>query len=455
MDRIKISEIMDEYTDNDMILNAESDIDTEKVKKNVLKMTKRRTIKKPVKAIIAIAAAAACLSAVTVTADLPERFFGSVHGKTNALVILNRGGVTWRMLDDVEDPFEYRDGRIIFTAMGGEEDITDLIDDETPYIASYTSFETGMTNYIAVGGTPGHTGFQEFINFGTKEEPCWGGYGVFAQKGGNISVYGVNVNYCGLTFEQEGELEQCDVTHYSDYGYAPGEYEAKFVKLADYKARLMPWVVNAAKEIDVFEAKERMNEDVPFEIDDYQFIASALGGGLIFMDSSHDYEAEMLERVFAADISLLNSSPIEVRDERIFVTVNGEEKDITDLIDENTPYIEAIEGPLCETWLIAGGTAENCAGVVVYNIANNTLLHDTDTFRLIDRANNLIALGDRINTDNYFAVDGEEISLEQLKEYLMQGVDLTGRFTVENSSPEWYKAACEELAIDVHLSYAE
>lgn len=453
MNRIKISEIMDNYTDNDMILNAEADIDTEKVKKNVLKMTKRRTVKKPVKAIIALAAAVACLSAVTVAADLPERFFGSIHGKTNALVTLHRGGVDWT-IDDAEDPFEYRDGRIIFTAMGGEEDITDLIDDETPYIASYVSFETGMTNYIAVGGKPGRTGFQEFINFGTEEEPCWGGYGVFAQKGGSVSVYGVNLNFCDLTFEQQCELEEYDVTHYSDNGYSFEEYDAKFVKLGDAGARMMPWVVNAAKEINVLEAKERMNEGIQFETDDDMFLQSVLGGGRIFMDSTYFFEAEFLERIYGADISFVNNSPVELRDGRIFVTVNGEEKDITDLIDENTPYIEAIEGPLCEAWLIAGGTAENCAGVIVFNIANNTL-GDSDPFRRIDRANNLIALGDRIDTSNHFAVDGEEISGEQLKEYLMQGVDLNGRFSLENSSPEWYKSACEKLTIDGHLNYAE
>lgn len=460
MKQIEISEIMDEYVDNDLFFDGESEINTEAVKSKTfgkiqgLSIAPKKKIKRPAKIIAAVAAAALCLSAVSVAADLPERFFGSIRGKTNAVVTLNRGNINWDF-DDVTDPFEYRNGRIIFTAMGGEEDITDLIDDETPYIASYVSYETGLTNYIAIGGEPGHTGFQEFINFGTEEEPCWSGYGVFAQKGFPVSVYGVGIEYCGLAFDEIGELEKSDIAHYKEDGYSMEELDAKFVKTFDAEARMMPWAVNAAKEINVLEARERMENNPYFTDRDADFIHMVLGGGLIFMDESHDFDAEDFERIYGADISLVGSSPLEVKDGRIIASVNGTEKDITDIVDDNTPYIEAIEGAPCEAWLIAGGTAENCKGVVVYNIASNTLADNERGFRLIDRANNLIALGDKIDTDNYFAVDGEEISYEQLKDYLMQGVDLTGRFSLGNSMPQWYSAACEQLAIDGHLNYAE
>ena len=65
-------------------------------------------------------------------------------------------------------PVILEEGRLWFTADGQHMDITDLIDQETPYI--YTAFNrlTGRPSYIIVGGTPYDFGYAEvWINRGT------------------------------------------------------------------------------------------------------------------------------------------------------------------------------------------------------------------------------------------------------------------------------------------------
>lgn len=70
---------------------------------------------------------------------------------------------TWGSNDFTNgDPVEIRDGRMWFVADGKELDITDLVDEDTPYI--YTStLSDGHTSYVIVGGTPEDYGFLECV----------------------------------------------------------------------------------------------------------------------------------------------------------------------------------------------------------------------------------------------------------------------------------------------------
>lgn len=461
MKQLKISEIMDNYTDNEFICDNEADIDADKVKSNVLKMTKRRTIRKPMKIFIAAAAAVFCLSAAAVAAGIPYRF-GKIVTKSQITVTIDEKGNIDRSVYKGNPPFEYRDGRIIFTAVGEEKDITDLIDDETPYICSYISEDTGLKAYIAVGGNPGHTGFSEIINIGTAEEPYWVGSSLRAAVSEFI-VYGVDLEFIGLTHEQEWELYQSDLTHHSSEGGMTEEvWKDSFVKYSSSlggMSRVMPWAQRVVEELNLFEAKERMCAKYKFEISDSEFMNIVLGNitpyggnhipeGWDNIEDHRKWNPEMVE-------TIIDKSPAQVRDGRLWLTVNGEEKDITDLIDENTSYTERVKDAYCETWVIVGGTPENYGCTQLVNLLNPADPKDwKNSFGTIDRSQNVLAFG--YNPNGYkFTVDGEEITYEQLLEYLRQGVDLNGRFGYVDTTPEWFKEGCKKLMIEPQVRYVE
>ena len=135
--------------------------------------------------------------------------------------------------------------------------------------------------------------------------------------------------------------------------------------------------------------------------------------------------------------------------------MNGEEKDITDLIDENTSYTERVKDAYCETWVIVGGTPENYGCTQLVNLLNPADPKDwKNSFGTIDRSQNVLAFG--YNPNGYkFTVDGEEITYEQLLEYLRQGVDLNGRFGYVDTTPEWFKEGCKKLMIEPQVRYVE
>lgn len=468
MKQTEISRIMDEYTDGDLFFDGESDIDTEAVKSRVLdkiqaetrndiQTAKPKGSKKPLKIFIAAAAAVCGLSAAALAVGLPARFSGTIVTKSEVeLTIDERGHAKVASVERGNPPFEYRNGRVIFTAAGEEKDITDLIDDETPYIYSYVSVDTGLESYIAVGGDPGHTGFMEIINTGTAEEPYWTGWDWHAFTN-EFKVYGVDMEFFDLSFEQMQELENSDLTHLKD-GYTFEEWEERFVKPYVVGAKIMPWALRAVEELDLYEAKERMFPEHDWTAEEFTLFMTAGGAvycGMHFPDSVGSDALEIYEKWHGVDTSAAYESPAEVRDGRLWVKINGVEKDITDLVDENTPYIEAIEGALCEAWLVVGGTPENYGCTELFNTANRVEPdYVFSSFETIDRCNNVIAIGD--NPNGYvFTVDGEEISYEQLIEYLKQGVDLNGRFDCVDTTPEWFRAACKEIMIDEHVRYAE
>lgn len=64
---------------------------------------------------------------------------------------------------ELQDPIVLEDGRLWFVANGERSDVTDLIDEETPYLYSSSSESSDMTNYIAVGGTPEQFGWAEWL----------------------------------------------------------------------------------------------------------------------------------------------------------------------------------------------------------------------------------------------------------------------------------------------------
>lgn len=460
MKKIEITELMDNYTDKEFFFEDIEDINTDNkaIKSKVMRRVKPITVKKPVK-MIAAAAAAVGLSAAAVATNFGI-FSGTYKTASNITVDVHPGGHSVEY-GSGNEPFEYRDGRVIFTALGENKDITDLIDDKTPYIYSYKN-EEGMQSYLIVGGNPGTTaGFLDISNIGTEEEPYWQSVGMY-QQWESYEVYGVDMAYIGLTQEQVAQLDESDLTHQpkmTEDGalvYSLEEYEKRFVKtgLGDYK--VADWVRTAADYLNLYEAKERMCFNPFFPDNSYtdeDFLSIISRDSILIQGSVWYRSLETLGQYH--DVSAAYESPIVERDGRLWVKVNGEEKDITDLVDENTPYIEALDRPedleeaySYEAYLIVGGTKGNYKYVELINNAKGGTTGDA-----INRSD-FIALGDEVYSYT-LTVDGEPIEWEQLIDCLEQGIDLTGRFDCETHWEPWYKAAYDELAIGYNVLYAK
>ena len=103
---------------------------------------------------VGIAAALMAVTCAAVASGLPERIYQLVTGGWNSSTQL--------YATKENPPVELRGGRLWFTADGQELDITDLVDEDTPYIYTRTDPGSGTTGYIIVGGTPENFGWAEF-----------------------------------------------------------------------------------------------------------------------------------------------------------------------------------------------------------------------------------------------------------------------------------------------------
>ena len=170
MKRLEISRLMDEYTDTEFFPEGGSAANPEAVKGWVLTQAapaKRRRMPPLTKVLIAAALAVGCLS-LSVMADLPQRVYGVILGGTVVAepVQLENGfqGTQYTLTDvDWERPIVLEEGRLWLTIDGTRTDITDLIDEETPYIVSRTFPENNNTAHLVVGGTPEDFGFVQYI----------------------------------------------------------------------------------------------------------------------------------------------------------------------------------------------------------------------------------------------------------------------------------------------------
>lgn len=198
MKEYRISELMENYTDNEFFVEGEQTVDTEKAVSELLGQVRPKKRMKPIfKMLIAAAAAAALFAGATIASS-------SIIGKGHFTTALNarveydswdgREGeyYTHSQLFSYETtdliyPTEERDGRLYFTADEQNVDITDLIDRKTPYIYTYTIPQTGFPVHIIVGGDPDELSYVELIGV---EGFSWQGigYSLDGEKHVDISV---------------------------------------------------------------------------------------------------------------------------------------------------------------------------------------------------------------------------------------------------------------------------
>ena len=184
MKEYRISELMENYTDNELFLEGEQTVDTEKAVSELLAQVKPKKRIKPVfKVFIAAAAAVSVLAGAVVGSDFLSGSFTSGSGVKFKYEVSDDGSDC-----GYEAYLHYRgtlttENDRLYLKTGDETvDITDLTDEKTPYIHSYTNPGTGDDAYIIAVGTPTH---YEFVDLFRVEGIGWVGFGCINGNGMN------------------------------------------------------------------------------------------------------------------------------------------------------------------------------------------------------------------------------------------------------------------------------
>lgn len=164
-----------------------------------MRQTPKRRMPKACKLILAAALAVGCV--LSIAAGLPARVYNFAAG--NQVYVMpgtNESGLT---VGGEVAPVKAENGRLWFEADGQRLDITDKVDENTPYIYERTDPDTGAQGYVIVGGT--------VEDFGWCELAIMGG-GIGAIVGDHYADYltelpdGSEVDFWSLTNEQREQL---------------------------------------------------------------------------------------------------------------------------------------------------------------------------------------------------------------------------------------------------------
>ena len=166
MKQLEISKLMDEYVDNEFCPEEGSATSTAAVKTRVLAQVspvKKRRMPRWKTALIAAALAAGAL--LSIAAGLPTTVYHLLSGGTATVQQGPNGYKSYDFSNQFPtEPVVLEDGRLWLVLDGERTDITDQIDMETPYIMERTDPESGLSNFLIVGGTPedfGYCSYQE------------------------------------------------------------------------------------------------------------------------------------------------------------------------------------------------------------------------------------------------------------------------------------------------------
>ena len=165
MKRLRISSLMDEYTDTEFLPEGGSAVNWEAVKDRVLAQAKakaptRRKQKMPRKKKILLAAALAAAMVLLMAAGYPY----IQHSIAGGMLSFEQTGDSRITTFVQSEVVKYEEGRLIFYRNDDQHiDITDLVSEETPYIYDGSDPDTELTYYIIMGGTPESYGWFEWI----------------------------------------------------------------------------------------------------------------------------------------------------------------------------------------------------------------------------------------------------------------------------------------------------
>lgn len=110
--------------------------------------------------LIAAVLAAGCV--LCVAAGLPAQMYNFVAGGSTT-VLPGTGEAHFVIDSEAPGPITEKNGRLWFEADGQKTDVTDLMDENTPYIYERTDPATGNKGYVVLGGTVDDFGWAEFF----------------------------------------------------------------------------------------------------------------------------------------------------------------------------------------------------------------------------------------------------------------------------------------------------
>ena len=206
MKRLKISKLMDGYTDEEFFPEGEETANPEAVKARVLARVKVPVKKRtPQWKAALLAAALGAAPILSIAAGLPTTVYHLVTGGTMTIQEGPNGYKSYDFTNQFPaEPVVLEEGRLWLVLDGGRTDITDQIDMDTPYIVEHTDPESGLSNFLIVGGTPEDYGYCSY-----QEDPSGGFAG--GGTGGCYTPYctidGVPYDVRDLTPEQHKQRD--------------------------------------------------------------------------------------------------------------------------------------------------------------------------------------------------------------------------------------------------------
>lgn len=208
---VKISELLDDYTDNEFCIEGETEVQNEEIKDIVLKKAKKRG--KPAKRII-IAAVAATAALAAIMGAAAQRIAFTAFDNTELGYIVDEDGHEGKYIagyfSEENQVVTEENNRLYFIYGGEKTDITDLVDEETPYIYKCHDQPTDVDNaenYIIVGGTPDAYGYTGFILF----DGDWALSGILSESHPDWEINGIK------QLKSEGRLVGLDIEQMIDF----------------------------------------------------------------------------------------------------------------------------------------------------------------------------------------------------------------------------------------------
>ena len=191
---IKISKLMDNYTDEEFFIDGKSGVSARAVTKRVMgQVPGKKTMLRP--KVVLTAAALAITAGVFVAASEPHGFIESVTGAKYDFyehsVEIRTPGIDLDF-DSETKPYTAENGRIYFTADGQNTDITDYFERGENYYYKYTDTDTHGADYdivLAVGGDINQPSYGEMI-FQRRENTFFKGLGAATfHNSGDVYCY--------------------------------------------------------------------------------------------------------------------------------------------------------------------------------------------------------------------------------------------------------------------------
>lgn len=163
--------------------------------------------RKPSVKVMVLAAALAVGCALSIAAGLPNQVYNFLSGGSMTSMpeqIGSIGGAELTLPNEEDYPLILEDGRLIFVNDEERTDITDLVDENTPFIYEHTDPATGNKGYVVMGGTPDDFGWAEYVSLPD------GSSGMVGENFGvnYVDLAGEHLSFIDLTEEQIAQLNQ-------------------------------------------------------------------------------------------------------------------------------------------------------------------------------------------------------------------------------------------------------